>query len=198
MHRFGTKDIEHDSGGTEYTNLNNSNGMEECRDRGRGNHCPRQPVMKGHDTIFCKAEYTKNIEHDNQSLVDIRWEDAGGDVWCKIQSTGKNIDENHGRKQESLRCCSQINNVFSSAIVSLFVLMMCDQGIGTDGDNLIKKIHGEKIVGESDSDGTEDCKSKTGIKAGLRMLFQAAHITHGIENSNCPERGRYNGKNHRH
>ena len=188
IHGIDPKDIEHDPGGAEDTDLDDGHGMEKGGDRGRGDHGTGQPVVKGHDAVLGKTEETEDIEHDNQCLVDIGREDAGRDIGGKVEGAGQHIDENHGRQQEGLGGCCQVDNVFPGAMIAFFILMMGDQRIGADGDDLVKEVQGEKIVGEGHTDGTEDGQREAGIEPGLGMFVQAPHISHGIEDGDGPER----------
>ena len=64
---------------------------------------------------------------------------------------------------------------------------MSNQRISADTDNLIKEIHGKKVIRKGYADGTENSQSKTGVKPGLRMFLQPPHISHGIKSCAHPQ-----------
>ncbi len=76
--------------------------------------------------------------------------------------------------------------------------MVGNQRIGADRDNLIKKVHGKEIIRKGNANGAKYRQRKTGVKPGLGMLLQPAHIAHRIVNRNGPQRGGDQGKDHRH
>ena len=73
---------------------------------------------------------------------------------------------------------------------------MSNQWIRADADNLIKEIQGEKVVSKSHTDCPEESQCKTGIKSGLGMFVQTAHVAHGIEHCNNPQERSCQSKNH--
>jgi hypothetical protein len=66
----------------------------------------------------------------------------------------------------------QVDKIFTSAVISLLVLVVSNQGIGADRDNLVEKIHGEEVVGKGDADCSKDGQGETGIEPGLGMLLR--------------------------
>ena len=116
----------------------------------------------------------------------------------KIQGAGQDVNENHCRQEKCFGGGGQVNQILSAAIVSFIILMVGNQRIGADRDNLIEKIHGEKIVGKGHADGPEDGQGETGIKPSLCVFFESAHVAHRIKNGDRPERRGDEGEDHRH
>ena len=108
-------------------------------------------------------------------------------MW-KVKGSGQNVDKDHGRQQEQLGRSCQVDNVFSCPGVALIVLVMCNQWIGADRHYLIKKVQGKKVVGQRNTDGSEDRQGKSGVEPGLGMFLQSPHIAHRVIDRNSPER----------
>jgi len=172
--------------------------MKQGGNRSRGDHGSRQPVMERHHTVFGKAENTEYVKDGHQKGVYLCRKNTGTDIGGKIQGAGQHIDKDHGRQDKALGGSGQINNIFSGPGIAFLVLMMRNKWISADTDNLIKEIQGKKIIGKSHSDGTEEGQGKTGVKPGLGMFLQAAHIAHGVKYSYNPEKRsgqrKYHGK----
>jgi len=162
--------------------------MEQGRDRCRGDHRSRQPVVERHDAVLGKTEETEDIEHRHQHLVHVVGEDPGRDVGGEVEGAGQYIDQDHRRQQEELGGRRQVNDVFTCPFVTFRVLMMGDQWVGADRNDLVEQIHRQKIVGKGHPDGPEDRKGETGVEAGLGVFFEPPHIPHRIVNGDGPQR----------
>ena len=61
---------------------------------------------------------------------------------CKIQGTGKMVGDQHGWQSQTDGAPQNIEKIFPAGAPGLGILVMGDQRIGSQGEHLIKEIHG--------------------------------------------------------
>ena len=124
-------------------------------------------------------------------------QDAGMRVVGEIQCPRQHIDQHHRREDQPFRGGRQVSEVFLSAFVTFFILVMRDQGIGADADDLVKQIKGQQIVREGAAHRAEQRQGKASVESRLIVLVQAAHVTGRIEHCHHPQERSGNCKDHR-
>jgi hypothetical protein len=154
--------------------------------------------MERHYTIFGKPENTADVKQGYQGGINISRKNASADIGGKVKGAGQDINQGHSRQDKELGRRSQVDNILSRSHVPLIILVVGNQRIGADRNDLVKEVQGEEVIGKGNTDGPEERQGKTGIKAGLGMFMQTAHVAHGIENRNDPQKrsgqGKYHGK----
>ena len=190
LHRIHAEDVKHDADGGEHADLDDRDGVEQGADRRGGDHGAGEPIVEGHHGVLGEAENAAGVQGRHHPAVNIRRQDAGGDVVGEVEVPLQDVDQDHGRQHQALGGAGQIGEVFPAALVAFLVLVVGDQGIGADADNLVEKIQGKQVVGEGAADGAEQGQGEAGVEARLLMLVEAAHITRRVEHSDDPqERG---------
>ncbi len=115
----------------------------------------------------------------------------------EIEAARQDVDENHGRENQSLGRGREVNEILLSAFVAFLVLVVGHQRIGADADNFVEQVERQKIVRERAAHGAEQRQGKAGIEARLGVFLEAAHVTGGVKNRQHPEERSGDGEDHR-
>ena len=64
---------------------------------------------------------------------------------------------------------------------------MGNKRIGTDADDFVEKIQGEKVAGHGATDRTEKGQCEAGVEAGLGVFLKGAHVACRVEDGQNPQ-----------
>ena len=99
------------------------------------------------------------------------------------------VGDDHGRQDQGYGGAHDVEEVLAPRGAGLGVLVMGDQGIGSQGKHLVKEVQGEQVGAKGHPDGGGQGHREKAVVAGLGVLIQAAHVADGVGAGHDPQAG---------